>query len=154
MPDSKYGKYFLTDDLMPPMPEAMVRAMEEQERDGKVLDRTMLLGMTSKIMPGCPLFVGCEILWGLPGGKPVDIEIPHKHDFAEVIGFGGTNRDHPRELGGELEFLIGGERHTITKTCLIFVPKGVDHCPVTIKRIDTPIFMFEAASDPDYQKLF
>lgn len=154
MSDSKYGKYFLTEDLMPPMPEAMVRAMEEQEKEGKILDRTMLLGMTSKIMPGCPLFVGCEILWGLPGGKPVDIEIPHTHDFDEVIGFGGTNRNYPRELGGELEFLMGGERHTITKTCLIFVPTGVEHCPVTIKRIDTPIFMFEAASDPDYQKLF
>ena len=81
MSDSEYGKYFVTEDLMPPMPQAMVQAMEEQEREGRILDRTMLLGMTSNIMPGCPLFVGCEILWGLPGGKPVDIEIPHSHDF-------------------------------------------------------------------------
>jgi hypothetical protein len=154
MPESKYGRYILTEDLMPPMPEAMVQAMDEQEKEGKTLDRTMLLGMTSTILPECPLFVGCEILWGLPGGKPVDIEIAHSHDFDEVIGFGGTNRNYPRELGGEIEFHIGGERHTITKTCLIFVPKGVEHCPVTFKRIDTPIFMFEAAGDPDYQKLF
>ncbi len=154
MSESQYGKYILTEDLMPPMPEAMVRSMEEQEKKGKVLDRTMLLGMTSDIMPGCSLFVGCEILWGLPGGKFVDIEIPHKHDFDEVIGFGGTNRNYPRELGGEIELLMGGERHTITKTCLIFVPRGVEHCPITLKRIDTPIFMFEATSDPDYKKLF
>lgn len=154
MSGPKYGKYILTEDLMPPMPEAMVRSMEQQEKEGKVLDRTMLLGMTSDIMPECSLFVGCEILWGLPGGKPVDIEIPHSHDFDEVIGFGGTNRNYPRELGGEIEFLMGGERHTITKTCLIFVPKGVEHCPITLKRIDTPIFMFEATSDPDYKKLF
>ena len=154
MPESKYGKYILTEDLMPPMPEAMVRAMEDQEKEGRVLDRTMLLGMDSSMIPGCPLFVGCEILWGLPGGKSVDIEIPHSHDFDEVIGFGGTNRNYPRELGGEIEFLMGGERHTVTKTCLIFVPKGVEHCPITLKRIDTPIFMFEATSDPKYEKLF
>jgi len=57
-----------------------------------------------------------------------------------------------KELGGEIEFLMGGEKHTITKTCLIFVPKGVNHCPVLIKRIDTPIFMFEAANDQNYVK--
>jgi hypothetical protein len=154
MAESKYGKYILTEDRMPPVPDAMVRAMDEQAKEGRILDRTMLLGMDGSIMPGCPLFVGCEILWGLPGGKSVDIEIPHSHDFDEVIGFGGTNRNYPRELGGEIEFLIGGERHTITKTCLIFVPKGVEHCPITLKRIDTPIFMFEATSDPTYEKLF
>ncbi len=152
--ESKYGKYFLTEDRMPPMPEAMVKAMEDQAKEGKILDRTMLLGIMDSIVPGCPLFVGCEILWGLPGGKPVDIEIPHTHDFDEVIGFGGTNRNYPRDLGGEIEVNIGGEKHTVTKTCLIFVPKGVEHCPITIKRIDTPIFMFEAANDPNYVKNF
>ncbi|MCX8032254.1 MAG: cupin domain-containing protein [Thermoleophilia bacterium] len=154
MSDSKYGKYIITEDLMPPMPEAMVKAMEDQAREGKILDRTLLLGITSSIIPECPLFVGCEILWGLPGGKPVDIEIAHTHDFDEVIGFVGTNRNYPRELGGEIEILIGGERHTLTKTCLIFIPRGVTHCPVTLKRIDTPIVMFEACNDPNYRKNF
>ena len=100
------------------------------------------------------LFVGCEILWGLPGGKPVSIELPHSHDFDEVIGFGGTNRNYPRELGGEIEFHMGGETHILTKTCLIFVPKGIEHCPVTFTRIDTPIFMFEAANNATYEKMF
>ena len=153
MTDSKYGKYFVTEDLMPPQPEAWVKAMENQAREGKTLDRTMLLGIQDSIVPGCSLFAGCEILWGLPGGKPVEIEVPHRHDFDEVIGFGGTNRNHPRDLGGEIEFLMGGERHVITKTCLIFVPKGTDHCPILIKRIDTPIFMFEAANNQDYVKV-
>jgi hypothetical protein len=152
MPESKFAKYIVTEDLMPPQPVEAVKAMEDQARAGKILDRTMLLGIQDSIVPGCSLFAGCEILWGLPGGQPVSIEIPHSHDFDEVIGFGGTNRNHPRELGGEIEFHIGGETHTITKTCLIFVPKGVMHCPVTFKRIDTPIFMFEAANNPAYVK--
>jgi hypothetical protein len=153
MSESKYGKYIVTEDLMPPQPAEMIQAMEDQEKEGRILDRTLLLGIQESIVPGCTLFAGCEILWGLPGGKPVSIEIPHSHDFDEVIGFGGTNRNYPRDLGGEIEFSIGGETHTITKTCLIFVPRGVTHCPVTFKRIDTPIFMFEAANGASYEKL-
>jgi len=153
MGGSKYAGNFITEDLMPPPPAEWVKAMEDQAKEGKIVDRTMLLGIMNSIVPGCSLFAGCEILWGLPGGKPVAIEVPHSHDFDEVIGFGGTNRNYPRDLGGEVDFLIGGETHTITKTCLIFVPKGVIHCPVLLKRIDTPIFMFEAANDPEYRKL-
>lgn len=153
MAKSKYARCIVTEDLMPPMPAEMIKAMEEQEKEGRILDRTMLLGIQNSIVPGCSLFAGCEILWGLPGGKPVSIEIPHSHEFDEVIGFGGTNKNYPRGLGGEIEFLIGGERHVITKTCLIFVPKGVSHCPITLNRIDTPIFMFEAANDPMYKKI-
>jgi hypothetical protein len=153
MSESEYGKYIVTEDLMPPMPPKAIKAMEDQEKQGRILDRTMLLGIMDSIVPGCSLFAGCEILWGLPGGKPVSIEIPHSHNFDEVIGFGGTNRNYPRSLGGEIEFLIGGETHVITKTCLIFVPKGITHCPVTFNRIDTPIFMFEAANNATYIKV-
>jgi hypothetical protein len=153
MAESKYAKCIVTEDRMPPMPAEMIKAMEEQEKEGRILDRTMLLGIQDSIVPGCSLFAGCEILWGLPGDKPVSIEIPHSHEFDEVIGFGGTNRNYPRDLGGEIELLIGGEKHVITKTCLIFVPKGVLHCPITLNRIDTPIFMFEAANDPTYKKI-
>lgn len=154
MAESKYGKFIVTQDLMPPEPPEMIQAMEVQEKEGRILDRTLLLGIMDKIVPECSMFVGCEILWGLPGGKPVSIEIPHSHDFDEVIGFGGTNRNYPRDLGGEIEFHMGGETHILTKTCLIFVPKGVEHCPVTFTRIDTPIFMFEAANNATYEKLF
>ncbi len=153
MAGSRYGRYIVTEDLMPPQPAEAVKAMEEQAKEGRILDRTMLLGIQDSIVPGCSLFAGCEILWGLRGGKPVSIEIPHSHDFDEVIGFGGTNRNYPRDLGGEIEFQIGGEKHIITKTCLIFVPKGVVHCPVTFNRIDTPIFMFEAANNAAYVKV-
>ena len=153
MAESKYGKYIITEDLMPPEPAENIQTIEDQAREGKILDRTMLLGIMDSIVPGCPLFVGCEILWGLPGDKPVSIEVPHSHDFDEVIGFGGTNRNYPRDLGGEIEFHMGGETHILTKTCLIFVPKGVSHCPVTFKRIDTPIFMFEAANNETYEKM-
>jgi len=142
----KYAKNFLTEDLMPPLPAEDLKSMDEQAKAGKTLDRTMLLGIQDSIVPGA-FFAGCEWLWELTGDGPVSIELPHKHDFDEIIGFAGSNRNHPRDLGGEIEFWMDGEPYTLTKTCFIFIPKGVMHCPVTIKRIDTPIFMFESGNN-------
>jgi hypothetical protein len=152
MPKQKYAKNILTEDRMPPLPPEHVRSIEEQAKAGKTLDRTMLLGIQDSIVKGAP-FAGCEWLWQLTGDGPVSIETPHKHDFDEVIGFAGSNRNHPRDLGGEIEFWMDDEPYTITKSCLIFIPKGVKHCPVVLKRIDTPIFMFESGNDTSYVKI-
>jgi hypothetical protein len=145
MPQQKYAKNILTEDLMPPLPPEDLKSMEEQAKAGSTLDRTMLLGIQDSIVPGA-FFAGCEWLWELTGNGPVSIELPHKHNFDEIICFAGSNRSHPRDLGGEIEFWIDGEPYTLTKTCFIFIPRGVMHCPVVLKRIDTPIFMFESGN--------
>jgi hypothetical protein len=151
MLELKYAKNIITEDLMPPRPAEDIKMMEDQEKAGKTFDRTLLLGIQNSIFKGA-FFTGCEWIWGLTGDGPVSIELPHSHDFDEIIGFAGSNRNHPRDLGGEIEFSIGGEKHTITKSCLIFIPRGVEHCPVTFKRVDTPIFMFEAGNNSSYEK--
>jgi hypothetical protein len=151
MSELKYAKNIITEDLMPPQPAEAVQMMEDQAKDGKTLDRTLLLGIQDSILKGS-FFSGCEWLWQLTGSGPVSIESPHSHDFDEIIGFAGSNRNHPRDLGGEIDFWMDDEKHTITKSCLIFIPRGVKHCPVVLKRIDTPIFMFEAGNNMSYEK--
>jgi hypothetical protein len=152
MPKQKYAKNILTKDRMPPPPERDIKSMEKQAKAGRTLDRTLLLGIQDSIVKGA-FFAGCEWLWQLTGNGPVAIETPHTHDFDEIIGFAGSNRNHPRDLGGEIEFWMDGEPYTLTKTCFIFIPKGVKHCPVVLKRIDTPIFMFESGNNTAYEKL-
>jgi hypothetical protein len=152
MPKQKYLKNIITEDLMPPQPEEAVKMMEDQAKKGRTLDRTLLLGIQDSILKGS-FFCGCEWLWQLTGDGPVSIEYTHTHDFDEIIGFAGSNRNHPRDLGGEIEFWLDGEPYTLTKTCYIFIPKGVNHCPIVLKRIDTPIFMFESGNDVVYEKL-
>jgi hypothetical protein len=46
------------------------------------------------------------------------------------------------ELGGEIEFWLEDEKYMLTKSCIIFVPKGMKHCPIVFRRIDRPIFHF------------
>ena len=152
MSESKYAQYVISEDRMPPLPEQYLKSMDEQRKAGKTIDQTLLLGIDNSILKGA-FFAGCEWLWGLTGNGPVSIETPHSHDFDEIICFAGSNRNYPRELGGEIDFHMGGEILTITKTSMIFIPRGIMHCPVVFKRIDTPIFMFEAGNNIQYQKI-
>ena len=66
---------------------------------------------------------------------------PHCHPFDEYLMFLGMDPDDPSELGGAVEFWIEEEKHLITKTCAIFVPKGIFHCPFYIRKVGRP-FMF------------
>src|SRR4030042_1151761 len=99
MPEQKYAKNILTEDLMPPQPAEAMKMMQEQAKAGRTLDRTLLLGIQDSIVKGA-FFAGCEWLWELTGDGPVSIESTHTHDFDEIIGFAGSNRPHPREMGG------------------------------------------------------
>ncbi len=74
----------------------------------------------------------------------------HAHDWDEVFGLYGSDPDNPYELNGEIELWIDGEQHLITKSCLIFIPKGVKHCPLILRRIDKPIFFFTTGPSKDY----
>ena len=152
MTELKYAKNIITEDLMPPQSPEYIKLMGEQEKAGKTIDRTLLLGIQDSLVKGS-FFAGCEVLWKLTGSGPVNIELPHTHDFDEIIGLMGSIKGRQRDLGGEVEFWIGGEKHIITNTCLIFIPKGVEHCPLIFRRIDFPIFMFEAGNDTVYQKI-
>ena len=58
---SEYGKYIITEDLMPPMAPEMVELMDGQARAGNTLDRTLLLGLQDSILKGA-FFAGCEII--------------------------------------------------------------------------------------------
>lgn len=151
MTEKKYLKNIVVEDVMPPPNPEALKLMEDQEKAGKTIDRTLLLGIQDSIVKGS-FFAGCEWLWGLTGSGPVNIELPHSHDFDEIIGLIGSNKSQPRELGGEVEFWMDNEEYIITKTCLMFIPKGVTHCPLIFRRIDSPIFMFESGNDTIYEK--
>jgi len=82
--------------------------------------------------------------------KYLSFKIPHVHDNAEILGFYGTNPDDPYDLGGEIELDIDGEIHVLTKSSLVFLPGGVPHCPLTVTKVDRPIFHFSIVMDSQY----
>lgn len=74
----------------------------------------------------------------------------HVHAYDEMIGFFGSNPDDPYDLGAEMQVSMDGEVHTLTRSSLIFAPAGVPHMPLSIKRVDRPVFHFSVVMNPDY----
>ena len=62
----------------------------------------------------------------------------HTHDYNEIVLHVGTDPDNPEELGAEIEFTVGGQKLTINRTSALFIPKGVEHGPLTWKKVDKP----------------
>jgi hypothetical protein len=103
-----------------------------------------VLWLDSEVVPGA-FYV--ETVWEYPRGSNYVPQVStkaHSHNFDEVLCFFGTDPENPHNLCGEIELYLGDEKHTLTKSCIIFVPKGLQHCPLTIKRVDRPIFEFTA----------
>ena len=136
MAKSKYGKYILTDLKIPE---------ETQKTEAKFLKRaTRILWLDDDAIKGAP-YVTCCWYWKAGEGNPA-----HAHDFDEIIGFCGGDPQNPHDLGGEIEFWLEDEKHIINKSCLIFVPKGMKHCPTRVLRVDRPIFHFTSSNGSHY----
>ena len=74
----------------------------------------------------------------------------HVHDCDEILGFYGSDPENPYDLGGEIELAIGGEYHKITDSVMIFIPAGLRHMPLSVKRVDRPIFHFSIVMNSEY----
>lgn len=139
MAQTKYGKNVVTELKTPPFsPEAVAQYNEWASR---------ILWIDSNVVEGA-FQLNCS--WYR---KPNDTHLSeaHRHDTDEIIGFFGSNPDDQHDLGGEVEFWLEDEKHVITKSCLIFVPQGMKHCPMIIRRVDRPIFHFSTVASSSYE---
>jgi hypothetical protein len=77
---------------------------------------------------------------------------PHIHNYDEILGFVGTDTADKFDLGGEIEFWLDDEKYILTKSCLVFVPKGLRHCPLRFLRVDKPIVHFTITNGSVYEQ--
>jgi len=76
---------------------------------------------------------------------------PQIHDdWDEVIGVYGTNPADPSRLFGEVQLGLGDEMHSLTKSCAVFIPRGLQHGPLVIKKVTTPIILVTTGNSPKY----
>jgi hypothetical protein len=142
MAESKYGKYIIS-ELKHPKVEAAwspPAVAVGKNKTGRVLY------MDNDIVPGsfyteCVWFMPSLTQNRPPGSSLVGTDT-HTHDYDEIIAFIGTDLNDPYDLGGEIELWLDDEKHTITKSSLIFVPAGLKHCPLKIIKVNRPIFHF------------
>ena len=102
--------------------------------------------MDSRFVPGS---FYAECLWinePLKGSPP-----EHSHDdFDEIVMFLGSDPERPHDLCGEVEWWMGGEKYMLTESCMVFVPKGMRHCPMYFRRVDRPILNLSTGPTQNY----
>jgi hypothetical protein len=144
MTEKKYEKYIITDVKEMAAPSSKNDSGKEKDNFG-----TRLLWLDGNVIKESSFFV--ESAWYWPRSKPVEVvEEAHAHPFEEVISFFGTNPDDPKDLCGEIEFWLGDEQYILTKSCIVFVPKGIKLCPLIIRKVKRPIFHFIAGPAGKY----
>jgi hypothetical protein len=107
-----------------------------------------LLFLDNKRLKGAPY---AEAVWFLTTNDTGPA--PHAHDdFDEFIGFIGSDPDHPDELNAEIDFYIEDEKITVTKSCLVYIPRGLTHSPIFVPRLERPIIHFSGGNGGDYAR--
>ena len=92
-----------------------------------------------------------ECVWFWPTDKVDTVSPgPHTHDYGEVLGFFGSNRDNPKELGAEIELWIDGEQNLMNRSFVAYIPAGTLHCPLNILKIWSPVFHVSTGQSAAY----
>ena len=92
--------------------------------------------MSNNLVPGCNTYIELGWIYDVPEPNPHIFE--HSHDYDDIILYIGGDPDNHRELGGEIEYYLGGQPLTFDKTASIYVPKGVKHGPAIWKKVTRP----------------
>jgi hypothetical protein len=152
-PNTKYGKYILGEPHAPnpemiPIPGLSPEKMEQMMKTG---------APTMKINSHLFDTIGLDFAF-VGTVKPSDPAVPghpsHTHDVDEYIWFHGANPENMLDFGAEIELILGAgkdeEKHFINMACVVYVPAGLPHLPITFKKVTKPVFWGHILVAPVY----
>jgi hypothetical protein len=96
----------------------------------------------------------------MPGAKPVKVtrDLPMRHPYDEAFLYLGTDPKDNTDLGGEVEYWLGegddAEKYTITKSSVVYVPAGLVHCPIYMRKVDRPFLSLVILLAPEWSGQF
>ncbi len=132
MTETKYGKYF-TEEPIRKGPFAPKLCYFSGDRGGDI---------------------NFGILWNYISAPFRMPDEPHAHPFDEVWCFLGADQSNINDFGAEVELYMGEEqeKHIITCTTVVEIPRGTVHCPLIFKKVDRPILFVNLPLTPSYSK--
>jgi hypothetical protein len=85
-------------------------------------------------------------------GPHVLVDPPHSHNCGEFLFLIPASYENWPNLGGEVEIAIGEDwaKQSITSAAVICLPKGLQHCPVYMKKVDKPFYWGHVLPSPSY----
>jgi hypothetical protein len=132
---TKYNKYFLSDDRQPPKKNDFVGLNSIPPFPEIASPQTYFRGASA--LPGATATIGWQVFI-----KPVCWETPHVHKYDEFLIFLGAEQpDFCKSFDAEIDLWMGEEmeKHTITSTTVVYIPKGVQHAPLNFRAIRKPV---------------
>jgi hypothetical protein len=87
---------------------------------------------------------GTFLAAGKMGSEPYTA---HTHEYNQVLVFIGTDTANVGDLGAEVEVCLGSqcEKHMVTTSTAISIPKGLPHFPAAINRMDRRFIYMEVS---------
>lgn len=136
MADRNYDKYFLSYDGAEPRANDYVSLNSLPPFPEIASPQTYFRGAAA--LPGATATIGWQVFTA-----PVCWEtVPHVHKYDEFLIFLGAQLpDLCKSFDAEVDLWMGKEleKHTITSTTVVFIPKGVLHCPLNFRAIRKPV---------------
>jgi len=142
MTETQYGKYIIREPLVKGGQTPQVHICGEKHLYGK------------EYCPGSyfPNFPNEVTLFTVTA--PCVISAKHAHDYDELLYFLAGNPMNFFDFRAEAEILIGDEdeRHYIDTTAIVYVPKGLMHCPIYFKTVNKPVMFMHICASPGYTR--
>lgn len=99
----------------------------------------MITAMGGKDVPGNRLSIGLAHI-----AKADEIGGPtHQHPHDQWIAMFGTSGNFV-DFDADVEFTLDGKVYKIDYPFYAFIPAGMPHCPLTVKRLGKPIIFMDA----------
>ncbi len=143
-----YGKYFLSDNGEPPKVNDFVSLNSIPPFKEIASPQTYFRGASA--LPGATATIGWQVFT-----DPVCWETPHIHKYDEFLIFLGADLpDLCSSFDAEIDLWMGEEmeKHTITSTTIVFIPKGVQHAPLNFRKISKPVLFHALYLGPDLDR--
>lgn len=86
--------------------------------------------------------------WSFLTGPFLMVAEAHKHDFDQLLLFFGGDPLNIGEFGGEAEIYLEGRKNIITYPASVFIPAGVMHCPLDIRKVNKPFMFIDITFSP------
>jgi hypothetical protein len=134
MAETKYGKYIIREPLEKGLAPTLHICAEE--------------GCAGAEFPNFPVEVQLLCIT-----QP--LAFPHQahvHDADEIFFIFGSNPKNYYDFDAEIEIYLGEERekHIINSTSIVYIPKGLLHAPIAIKKVNKPIQWMHVLFTPKY----
>ncbi|NLA74707.1 MAG: hypothetical protein GX846_04440 [Deltaproteobacteria bacterium] len=143
-----YGKYFLSDKGEPPKTMDFVSLNSIPPFPEIASPQTYFRGASA--LPGATATIGWQVFTA-----PVCWETPHIHKYDEFLIFLGADLpDLCSSFDAEIDLWMGEEmeKHTITSTTVVFIPRGMQHAPLNFRKINKPVLFHALYLGPNLDR--